>query len=141
MKKSVIALVICLAFMCSVLTACGGTEAKQDQVVGNWEMTRISSGSSTISSKEYMKSAEAKVLPALSFTEDNKVRFTGLGRGVDPNGKWTGSNGKYIIDDGQQELECSIGDKGQLELVYPKEDSDKLSADLTIVFRKESEKR
>ncbi|MEA4921754.1 MAG: hypothetical protein VB031_00155 [Eubacteriaceae bacterium] len=139
MKKSFVCLIISLMLVCTVFTACGSASTKDDQVTGSWELSSIATGASTVTAEKYIESAGLSDTPQVIFKDDGTIEFTGLGKDVDPNGKWTGSDGKYVIDDGSAKLDCTINDDGEMEIVYPKEDSEDLSTDMTMVFKKATE--
>lgn len=83
--------------LCLALAACGSNEKKggDTAIAGTWEMTKIASGSSTLNAEDYLKSANAKQTPVLTFEEDGQVSLD-----IDGNsgtGTWLEEGGAYKI--------------------------------------------
>lgn len=92
--------------LCLMFTACGGQEnsaGDSDAIVGTWEMTEITAGSSQVSAAEYMKAANVSKVPVLTFEGSGKVTLEL--DGDSGSGTWSNENGAYSISYGSGEDE------------------------------------
>lgn len=95
-KTKTICCFLLMAIVVCTITGCNHSNS-EDPILGVWKMKKILVDGKNMSTEEYMKSAQLKSVPTLTFETDGKVTLdTGKASG---SAKWKCENGAYSIID------------------------------------------